>query len=93
MRIVDKKTFLKMPKGTVFSKVSRHSCDFGDLNILSRVGGGDFWFTEVSDQWDPLTDALDAGDGNANHKLADGIPLSIPVNLVDDIRDGEVIAA
>lgn len=51
MRIVDRKTFLGMPAGTVFSKY--RPCVFGDLHIKgSTVGTNDFQVQQIHDAID-----------------------------------------
>lgn len=89
MRIVDKETFLSMPRNTVFSKV-KNDGSFGSLCVLAKKGGGDFWFKEINDQWDNLTDALDAGDDEPRHRMEDILPINISVNMIEEVRDGEV---
>lgn len=49
MKIVDRKTFLAMPEGVVFSKYE--PCVFGPLEIKGETWGeaGDFWAQQIAD--------------------------------------------
>lgn len=71
MRIVDLKTFLAMPEGTVFMKYD--PCGFTDLGIKADGFGynGDFWYVDLtsphfageggSDDWTEILDAAEKG--------------------------------
>lgn len=60
MKIVDRKTFLAMPKGTVFAKYAPHW--FGEITIKEQTYGNDWWeqrLLEV-DCDGAFSDAMDA---------------------------------
>jgi len=80
MRVVDRKTFLAMPPGTVFNKWN--PCTFGDLCIKGATMGKDFSVQYL--------DSLQERDGeeciDALYRLEVGE--AIPVDLDCQSRDG-----
>lgn len=88
MRIVDRNTFLKMPKGTLFMKYS--PCSFGELcikdgSIFHDSGGNDFYYNSVTDTVDSpdsseLFDKLLAAQEDSS--------ISIPMDFDTYQRDG-----
>lgn len=56
MRIVDRKTFLALPEGTLCAKYSTLG-NFGDLMLKGATWGSDFWYQSLPE--------VDADDSNA----------------------------
>ena len=50
MKIVDRKTFLELPKNILFSKFE--PCLFGELLIKGETWGNDFWCQQIKDAID-----------------------------------------
>lgn len=46
MRVVDKKTFLDMPEGTLYAKYST-PWNFGELAIKVETWTNDWWYTDI----------------------------------------------
>lgn len=82
MKIVNRKTFLHLPAGTVFSKYD--SGNFGELCIKGETVGADFlqqkiagavWNSAIDESHDSLAEGDDSGD-------------SIPMDFYHDTLDG-----
>lgn len=94
MRIVDRKTFLALPPGTVFA--TWDPCVFGDLCILTGViegclGGGpiDFRYTSIVDSLgDQPIGAEYAFDTPIDVLLALDAGSEVPTDFGNESRDG-----
>lgn len=82
MKIVDRKTFLAMPAGTLFAKYE--PCNFGDLQIKGDSIHNDFFTQELSSSIE-CDNGIDFSD-----KLFDAAAngTSLPVDLQCQGRDG-----
>jgi len=60
MKIVDLKTFLSLPNGTIFQKYAPH---FGEVIAIKRenVGERDFWYTSI--------DGMSATKGDCENEI------------------------
>lgn len=82
MKIIDRKTFLAMPEGTLFAKYE--PCNFGDLQIKGDSLHNDFFTQELSG-------AIEHNNGmDFSDKLFDAAAngTSLPVDLQCQGRDG-----
>lgn len=82
MRIVNRKTFLQLPAGTVFSKYS--PCIFGDLSIKGDTVSNDFLVQDIVGSIDSETDSGYYDKINASEK--DGVSLKMDFDVMG--RDG-----
>lgn len=82
MRIVDRKTFLGMPNGTMFAKYE--PCVFGPLEIKCDTYGSDF----VSQQIINAIDGHDSGEVMDMLDASEETGCSIPMNFDCAGRDG-----
>lgn len=60
MRIVDRKTFLAMPAGTIFAKYTPHV--FGDIGIKEETVGNDFVVQDLTPWWEGCERDMDYFD-------------------------------
>jgi hypothetical protein len=83
MKIVDRKTFLAMPEGTVFSKYE--PCIFSELKIKgANCGEDDFLVQEIAD-------AVRMEDGESSFDMftrVNDLRESVPMDLYCEGRDG-----
>lgn len=83
MRIVDRKTFLGMPAGTIFAKYTPHV--FGDVRIKEETIGEDFVVQDLTPRWEGCDRDMDYFDVMA--AMVRGEP-SPPVDYDFAGRDG-----
>jgi len=85
MRIVDRKTFLAMPAGVVFSKYAPCVFDLWCLKGDTLAGGGDFFYSELVGVWSET--AVDSSAWMSElERMAAGE--SIKVAALVEMRDG-----
>lgn len=67
MRIVDHKTFLAMPAGTIFSKAE--GIDFDSLQVKGDTRGGDFTSLDIigNYEFDDMDELVDRYEAMAKH--------------------------
>ena len=82
MRIVDRKTFLGMPEGTVYMKFRG---SFGDLCIKEQTVGADFrYFTlDPSVNCVGRDEAIDMADSDSS--------LDVPIEIKHSSRDDDIL--
>lgn len=84
MRVVDRETFLDMPRGTVFAKVM--ACDVGPLMIMNGRMGDDFLYREMIEvNSSGSSEFFDIMLAACQDKTRDTIPLDWDLN---QSRDG-----
>jgi len=85
MKIVDRKTFLAMPAGTVFMKYE--PCIFGDIEMKGNTlpSGPDFWRSSLTDALELWGDG-DSPFGRLDEAVASGASLSMDYDSMG--RDG-----
>lgn len=81
MKIVDRKTFLAMPKGTVFTKYQ--PCSFEDVRIKDESNEIDFFYSDISGAIDHR-----GSDEFLQQCIAAEKGASIPMNFDGLARDG-----
>jgi len=82
MKIVNLKTFLAMPAGTVYSKFE--PCIFGELCIKEESLSNDWFYQDIAD----AIDVNDSGEFGEILCRASGTGESIPMNFECLGRDG-----
>lgn len=85
MRIVDRKTFLALPAGTVYAKYETGVLDSPDIKDETVGFGVDWYFQPLTPDFEGVTDSL--GHHNALLAMQAGAP-SPPVDYDVTSRDG-----
>jgi hypothetical protein len=86
MKIVDRKTFLAMPRGTVYAKYA--PCYFEDLAIKEDTWTDDFLYQAINDAlaMEPGIDCASQMDDLAERSLATGSSIAMDFDCLG--RDG-----
>lgn len=94
MYIVDRKTFIAMPAGTVYQKYG--PCFFGPINIKADGCGGSRWFYAVGIDQPDFAEAVDSGawlDCCDRMEAGERIPTYFGVICPDGLFDSDQLFA
>jgi hypothetical protein len=91
MKIIDRKTFLSLPPGTLFSKYE--PCAFGDLLIKGESITNDFYYQQIADSIDADSSDEFADSLEAAQRDGTGLEMDFDAQMRDGLFDEDQLFA